>query len=178
MFLELLLKFKTPLLILLATPLLLGIGYYYGSKTAKPQVKTEIKEVVVEKVVEKKVFVEVKTKQEKENTHTVITKKPDGTEVAVIDTVKNTEEKTTTSEESSKESDKLTSKETRITTVGKKYKVSVLAVEKLPSLSDITKLEKPDYQIMIGRRVAGDLWIDAGYQVKQSAAVIGLSWEF
>ena len=178
MFLELLLKFKTPLLALLAAAVLLAGRYYYGSKSAKPQVKIETKEVTVEKIVEKTVFVEVKTKQEKEKTHTVVTKKPDGTEVTVTDTTIETKEDSIVKGESSKESDKLTSKETKVTPVGKKYKISALVVEKLPSIKDITNLEKPDYQIMAGRRVIGDLWIDAGYQIKQNAAVVGLSWEF
>lgn len=176
--LELLLKFKTPIICLFVSALLLGTGYYYGSKQSKPQVKIETKEVIVEKVVEKKVFVEVKKKDEKENTHTVITKHPDGTEVTVIDTKKESTETASTKEETSKETDKLAVKESTSTPIGKTYRIAAYAIEKLPKLSKLNELEKPDYQMMVGRRVLGDLWLETGYQFKNNAIALGLSWEF
>jgi len=176
--LELLLKFKKPLLLLLAALVLLGSGYYYGSKNSKPQVKIETKEVIVEKIVEKKVFIEVKAKEEHEKTKIVVVKSKDGTETTTTETVKDTKENSSVTATSDKETDKLVSKETTVTPVAKKYRVGAMAVLALPKLNDPTNLEKPDYQVMAGRRIMGSLWVDTGYQIKTNSLLFGASWEF
>lgn len=174
----LLTKFKKPLILLISSLFLLATGFLIGKKNSKPEVKIETKEVIVEKIVEKVVKVSESHKKENENTKTVIVKQPDGTEVTTIETKRETKEDSVAREESSKEQDKLSSKETKITPVGKNYRLSALAIEKLPKLNDLTSLEKPDYQLLLGRRLLGDIWVDAGYQIKNNAAVAGLSWEF
>lgn len=176
--LELLIKLKKPLLLLLAALVLLGSGYYYGSKNSKPQVKIETKEVIVEKVVEKKVFIEVKAKEEHEKTKIVVVKSKDGTETTTTEITKDTKEDSSITATSDKQSDKLASKETTVTPVSKKYRVGAMAVEVLPKLSTPLDFTKPDYQVMVGRRVIGDLWVDAGYQIKTNSVLLGISWEF
>lgn len=179
---NLIFRFKKQLLIIAASLSMFGGGYWYALSSTEPTIVKEIQivEKVIEKevIIEKEVFVEV-SKEDTEKT-TTVTEKPDGSKVTVI------------SEKTSKGSTKDHSKDANITKdISKdkktkeipivihkkvtKYKLGFFAANKLSSLG---KKEEADYGLSGSIRLAGPVWVDSSYQIRNHELTLGVSVEF
>ena len=149
--LPLLAKYWKPLL----SVILIAGSFLYGRFGTDPEVK--IQEKIVEKVVEKKVKGEtiVVTKRE------IVTQKPDGTKITVIENINSEEKKETVT------ATKTDAKKNR------RVGVSVVA----PKIFDL-KSENLDYKVEYGHRIFGDVFLKGGYEIKSKSVSIGFDWDF
>jgi hypothetical protein len=142
---------------ILAALVLLGGAFAAGwlSRPPKIETKTEVITKVEQVEVEKEVVREVK----------VVESKPDGTTTTTT-TTESTKDTKTTSETRGKDK---TTKPAPVAAVAAQPSYS-LGVQWRPDFSD------PSWQtttITAGYRVAGPLWVEAGYDLGQKAVVVG-----
>jgi hypothetical protein len=173
MWLQLLIKFRKPIIALVCLLGALGSGYYWGSDSAKPKIIVETK--VVEKIVEKIVTVEVEREEEKTHTVTTISEKPDGTkETKIIKKTETVSDKTAKSDKNTTKDKKSTSKP-KVVYLKNDFRVGFAVGFPISQTIESDDLQ---YTISAGTRVIGDIWLETLYQHPDKDISLGISVEF
>ena len=148
----------------------LGVGYLGGlgisAHSKSPQTTTITKTEVqyIDRIVEKKIYI-----TDTSTTNTTITK-PDGTvEHTVVQNNVNTNAQTN---ESTQTIIKVAEK-TVIKGTQNNYSLGVRGVLTKPYVFDTI----PQVEIVVGRRLLGDLWLDAGFNKDSKEVSLGFSFQ-
>ena len=141
-----------------------GFGVCFLSIKQKTQIKTEYKEKIVTKVVK----IEVEKKQEKKNTYTKITEKPDGSKETII------QETTESNSETAKKNKDLSKTEIEKTTI-KINKTASLGF--MLSIDTKTKSYK-DYGLFLKYQVISPVSVQSVYMFEDRSFYIGASIDF
>lgn len=162
--LEILKKYWKYLLVLGAC-----VASYIAGARLQPGKETIVfKDKIVEKVVE------VEAKTTKRNKVTTIDKKTDGSSVTTITENKETTEKRQ-SEKNRKEVVDSKAKGPALAATGPAYSLG-LSVQ-TPLALDPKRFD-PHYRLELGRRMVGDLWVEASYGVQDHSIGLGVRYEF
>jgi len=193
------LPYKKQILELLVVLILLVIAFAFGRFEAPTKVKTvtetkvetqvQWKDRVVTKVVYKTKYIKVKNTVESVDTTTTTTKKPDGTTTTTTTTHEQLASQTTNtqtssnnssttatqSEDKSKDSDKISSKE--VDNSKPSWEFNVMYGYDSQLFNNLTNIQKPEIGGMVQRRILGPIYLGVygGYDLQDTTAHFGVT---